>query len=439
MQCTFHPSPGRLALQPCPTLRLLGPSLQYRAVVTPRPVSAGSAATQPTDAQPQVLYPPPQLHRDDEAEDFAGNPGCDPDEEDESNESHADAFPADQLDLAPASNTRIKTAEYLSSCVDYRQCPRPKHPEFAVIGRSNVGKSSLINMLTNNKNLAHVSKEPGKTRCINHFLINDSWYLVDLPGYGYARTGFSTRGMFDKFTKDYFLKRPNLVMVYLLVDASIQPQAVDLEYAAWLRAMGVRFTLVFTKADKRKKGEPPLHVNVQAFQHCLLTQHASAFPKLPPCVVTSAVDKLGKTRLLHLTASLRDKCVASGRLGSMMLAWQQQRYGVGSTEETHSGDSTANDDSLPTLSTRSGNKVLLSRVPTSPQNSPLPSPTARKAGVKSYKSDSSKDSQPQDQRKEKVYVASPALKRRLARSVVVVKPERFGAPVIVNSDIGSSK
>ncbi|KAJ9519017.1 hypothetical protein QJQ45_026295, partial [Haematococcus lacustris] len=231
---------------------------------------------------------------------------------------------------------------------------------------------------------------------------------------------------------------PNLVMVYLLVDASIQPQAVDLEYAAWLRAMGVRFTLVFTKADKRKKGEPPLHVNVQAFQHCLLTQHASAFPKLPPCVVTSAVDKLGKTRLLHLTASLRDECVASGRLGSMMLAWQQQRYGVGSTQETHSGDSTANDDSLPTLSTRSGNKVLLSRVPTSPQNSPLPSPTARKAGVKSYKPDSSKDSQPQDQRKEKVYVASPGLKRRLARSVVVVKPERFGAPVIVNSDTGSS-
>lgn len=147
---------------------------------------------------------------------------------------HGGRLPEVQLTLPPPENVRVKTSRYLSSSVKHSDCPPPLYAEFAIIGRSNVGKSSLINMLTGNPSLAKVSKSPGKTRCINHFIINSSWYLVDLPGYGYARVGKGLRAGFDSFTKEYFKQRPSLGMVLLLVDSTIPPQDIDLEYARWL-------------------------------------------------------------------------------------------------------------------------------------------------------------------------------------------------------------
>ncbi|KAF5830377.1 hypothetical protein DUNSADRAFT_14674 [Dunaliella salina] len=229
--------------------------------------------------------------------------------------------------IPQATYTRIRTAEYISSCVDHKACPVPPHrAEFAVVGRSNVGKSSLINMLTGSRRLAKVSKEPGKTQCINHFLINDSWYLVDLPGFGYAKRNSVTRSLFDRFTRSYFLERASLAMVYLLVDCSISPQKVDLKYADWLLKNKVPMAIVFTKADKRKKKGGKHEDNVQAFKHALL--HDMAFPALPPCIVTSAEKGYGRTPLLHLTASLRQAFEASGILDKAMLEWQRAQIGA---------------------------------------------------------------------------------------------------------------
>eukprot|EP00798_Chlamydomonas_sp_ICE-L_P010992 gene10992-18987_t len=191
--------------------------------------------------------------------------------EEDDNDEDDDYFPEIVLDLPTPTHTRVKTAIYLKSCVLYTDCPPPRLPEFAVIGRSNVGKSSLINSLTSSKRLAHVSKEPGKTRCINHFLINNSWYLVDLPGYGYARTGFTQRAQFEQFTLDYFLNRPSLAMVFLLIDGSIPPQTIDLEYAAWLADHGVPFSIIFTKVDKKKKKKAGAPDNITAFKRALLS------------------------------------------------------------------------------------------------------------------------------------------------------------------------
>ncbi|KAF8073164.1 GTP-binding protein [Scenedesmus sp. PABB004] len=213
------------------------------------------------------------------------------------------ALPHLVLELPEPTHVLVKSAEFVKSSVRVADCPPPKLPEFAVIGRSNVGKSSLINMLTNRKGLAMVSKEPGKTRCINHFLINGSWYLVDLPGYGYARTGRDTRAEFEAFTREYFTQRPSLAMVLLLVDSSIPPQDVDLRYAAWLGGRGVPFALVFTKADKRKKGGPKAGANVLAFKRALLDGHG--FAAVPPTLVTSAASGGGKGELIAFIASLR--------------------------------------------------------------------------------------------------------------------------------------
>ncbi|WIA09569.1 hypothetical protein OEZ85_008961 [Tetradesmus obliquus] len=158
-------------------------------------------------------------------------------------------------------------------------------------------------MLTSRKSLAMVSKQPGKTRCINHFLINNTWYLVDLPGYGYARTGKENRKEFEWFTKNFFLQRPTLTMVLLLIDSSIPPQAIDLEYAQWLGAKGVPFCIVFTKADKRKKGGSKKQANVTAFKRALLQQ--CGFTAVPPCISTSASSGDGKQELLAFVAGLR--------------------------------------------------------------------------------------------------------------------------------------
>lgn len=222
-----------------------------------------------------------------------------------------DLFPVLQLQLPPPTHTKVRTSVYLRSCVKHEDCPPPIHPEFAVIGRSNVGKSSLINMLTNSKKLAHVSKEPGKTRCINHFLINDSWYFVDLPGYGYARVEQSQRQVFETFTRDYFMERSNLTMVLLLIDSTIKPQRVDLDYATWLTNNEVPFCIVFTKTDKRRKGQLSKISNMTEFKRELL----KSFDYLPPSIATSSEDGTGKVALLHFIASLR---VAS-----------EQHFGVG--------------------------------------------------------------------------------------------------------------
>lgn len=215
-------------------------------------------------------------------------------------EEEEEAFPVIQLQLPTPTHTKVKTAVYLKSAVTHEECPPPRYPEFAVIGRSNVGKSSLINMLTNSKNLARVSKEPGKTRCINHFLINDSWYLVDLPGYGYARVGGEQREEFQSFTRAYFKGRSNLVMVFLLVDSTVKPQKPDLDYACWLADNSIPFSLVFTKTDKRRKGIDRAG-NMTEFKKELL----KTFEFLPPFISTSSEDGSGKNALLHLIGGLR--------------------------------------------------------------------------------------------------------------------------------------
>jgi len=214
------------------------------------------------------------------------------------------------FDLPPPTHTKVKTAEFVKSSVEVKQCPKEdlKIPEFAVIGRSNVGKSSLINLLTNKKGLAMISKTPGKTRCINHFVVNKhlgqsgAWYLVDLPGYGYAKTAKEDRLGWNKFTRDYFLQRRSLANVLLLIDASIPPTKIDTGCADWLAESQVPFAIVFTKTDKRKKRCPSPEENMKAFQDELL----KTWDHLPPVIATSAEKGTGRGELLSYIAQLRE-------------------------------------------------------------------------------------------------------------------------------------
>lgn len=221
-------------------------------------------------------------------------------EEEEPDEAE-DEFPTLRPVLPPPTHPTVKSAEYVSSSVDLAGCPKEQYPEFAVIGRSNVGKSSLINMLTGNSKLAKVSKEAGKTVTINHFIVNKRWYLVDLPGYGFARRGKEQRAQFERFTRSYFLKRRPLVMVFLLVDSTIPPQDIDIDYALWLAEHRVPFTLVFTKVDKRKAGAMKKESHMRQFKMKLL----ETLEVLPPSIVTSAAKGVGRTEMLHFIASLR--------------------------------------------------------------------------------------------------------------------------------------
>lgn len=186
----------------------------------------------------------------------------------------------------------IKTATFVVSNSDYRKCPDTGLPEYAFIGRSNVGKSSLINMLTNNRNLAKTSVKPGKTQLINHFLINDQWYLVDLPGYGYARTSKSNRSQWQKMIVDYMLKREQLINTFVLVDSRILPQAIDLEFIQFLGEHQVPLSIVFTKIDKQKQRE--LAQNLNTYKQTLSEQ----WDPLPEIFLTSSVNKYGKEALL---------------------------------------------------------------------------------------------------------------------------------------------
>ncbi len=186
----------------------------------------------------------------------------------------------------------IKQAEFVSSVADVQKCPAPDKPEFAFIGRSNVGKSSLLNMLTNRKNLAKTSNKPGKTQTINHFIINNQWYMVDLPGYGYAKVSKEKREGFGKIIENYVAKRENLHCLFILLDMRLEPQKIDLAFIQWSGENGIPICLVFTKADKLTKNQ--LNRNLGIYQSTLL----KAWDELPPLFVTSSTVKTGKDELL---------------------------------------------------------------------------------------------------------------------------------------------
>ncbi|XP_004501191.1 GTP-binding protein At2g22870 [Cicer arietinum] len=204
-----------------------------------------------------------------------------------------------------ANDAQIIQADFVKSSVRTEDCPSDGLPEFALVGRSNVGKSSLLNSIVRRKKLALTSKKPGKTQLINHFRVNDSWYLVDLPGYGYASAPQELRMDWAKFTKDYFLNRSTLVSVFLLIDASIPAKKIDLEYAGWLGQNQIPMTLIFTKCDKRKKkkngGKRP-EDNVNDFQDLI----RGSFETVPPWIMTSNVTHQGRDEILLHMAQLRN-------------------------------------------------------------------------------------------------------------------------------------
>lgn len=187
---------------------------------------------------------------------------------------------------------KISSATFSISSPNWRKCPQDGRPEYAFIGRSNVGKSSLINMLTGVKGLAKTSGRPGKTQLINHFLINNEWYLVDLPGYGYARTSKSSREAWGTMIRDYFLHREELTNTYVLVDSRLQPQRIDLEFIAFLGQNGVPLTVVFTKTDKEKQRE--VMGNIKLMKEAL----GEIWEELPPMLLTSSATGYGRDALL---------------------------------------------------------------------------------------------------------------------------------------------
>lgn len=186
----------------------------------------------------------------------------------------------------------IKTAEFLKSSGKWQECPEPNLPEYAFIGRSNVGKSSLINAMMNHKDLAKTSGTPGKTQLINHFLVNENWYLTDLPGYGYARVSKTMRRDFEKINTNYILNRQNLVNLFVLVDSRHTPQQIDIEFIEWCGESGVPFSIIFTKTDKLKPNT--VNANVEVYRNELL----KTWEELPDMYVTSAEKKIGGDEIL---------------------------------------------------------------------------------------------------------------------------------------------
>ena len=186
----------------------------------------------------------------------------------------------------------IKKAEFLVSNSNVSKCPPPNKPEYAFIGRSNVGKSSLINMLTNSKSLAKVSVKPGKTKLINHFLINESWYLVDLPGYGFAKVPVAEKKKWELFIRNYLLKRENLYCVFVLIDIRHPAQLVDLEFMEWLGVSQIPFSIIFTKADKLKPEQ--LVEMVESYTEKMFEK----WEEMPTYFISSAEKKTGKEEIL---------------------------------------------------------------------------------------------------------------------------------------------
>ncbi len=188
---------------------------------------------------------------------------------------------------------KIKSAEFVISNQDVNKCPSNNLPEYAFIGRSNVGKSSLINMLTDRKSLAKTSGRPGKTQLINHFIINNNWYLVDLPGYGYARVSKSSKKIFQKFITSYFKQRKQLVSAFVLIDIRHKPQPLDLKFMEWLGEHIIPFSIVFTKADKLKPKAIENHI--QDYKAVLL----ETWEDMPNYFITSSSKSIGKDELLN--------------------------------------------------------------------------------------------------------------------------------------------
>lgn len=188
---------------------------------------------------------------------------------------------------------KIKTADFVISNSDVAKCPKDRIAEYAFIGRSNVGKSSLINMITDRNKLAKTSGRPGKTQLINHFKINNEWYLVDLPGYGYAKVSKSIKKTFQSFIKQYFLNREQLICTFVLIDSRLEPQKIDLEFMEFLGESGIPFCIVFTKADKIKLNE--LNNNIQNYSKKMTS---TLWEEMPPYFATSATNSTGKKELL---------------------------------------------------------------------------------------------------------------------------------------------
>ncbi len=192
-----------------------------------------------------------------------------------------------------SNNMKIKTAEFVISNSEVSKCPEGNVPEYAFIGRSNVGKSSLINMLTDQKKLAKTSGTPGKTQLINHFLINKEWYLVDLPGYGYAKAAKTQRNKWEKFIADYLLTRSQLLNVFVLLDSRLEPQKIDLEFMNWCGEKQIPFCMVFTKIDKLSSSE--LQRNLAKYKKEMLKY----WDALPPVFTSSSTSSFGKEKILN--------------------------------------------------------------------------------------------------------------------------------------------
>ena len=189
---------------------------------------------------------------------------------------------------------KITTAEFIVSSTSYKNCPNGPYPEYAFIGRSNVGKSSLINMLTNRKNLAKTSSKPGKTQLINHFIINKNWYLVDLPGYGWAKVSKSTKKQWLPMIRDYIVHRQNLCCLFILIDSRIEPQTIDLEFIKWAGENSIPITLIMTKCDKQSRSR-------NAKNQAVLERHLrKTWEKLPLIIKTSSVNREGREEIIKL-------------------------------------------------------------------------------------------------------------------------------------------
>lgn len=201
----------------------------------------------------------------------------------------------------------IKEAKFVISNTDVSLCPTDGKPEYAFIGRSNVGKSSLINMLTGHKSLAKTSSTPGKTQLINHFVINDEWYLVDLPGYGYAKTSKSNRSTWERFIADYLTKRETLINVFVLLDSRLPVQKIDLEFMTWCAEEQLPFSMIFTKIDKLSSSA--LQKNLAAYKKEMMKYWA----EMPPVFTTSAESQFGRERVLNYIDQINADLKASGQ------------------------------------------------------------------------------------------------------------------------------
>lgn len=199
----------------------------------------------------------------------------------------------------------IKSAEFIISNTDVKKCPSGNFPEYAFIGRSNVGKSSLINMLTARKGLAMTSSTPGKTMLINHFMVNENWYIVDLPGYGYARRGQKGQKQIKKIIEDYILEREQMTNLFVLIDSRLEPQHIDLEFMEWLGENGVPFSIIFTKADKLTNNQ------VQSSIKKYIKKLKEKWDELPPYFISSSEKRMGREEILGYIDQINKELFAS--------------------------------------------------------------------------------------------------------------------------------